>query len=349
MTTDMGFAQDFGLTGKKEPRKPIPGFQVWDGNLITVPGAYRSVPMDRYHGAEICAGPSTSSTGMKTLAGEKASRTKGQTPRHFWEQSNLNPNRKRREDTDALRLGRMFHDALLEPAIYDTAYYVLPEGFTRAAKVKMAAEIAEADAAIAAGLTVCTIKECERINSMVDAVRADELIAPYLAEGEAEVTLAWQDKETGVWLRARPDWMLPDRSIGMNFKTDADASFSGFSKSIGKFSYAQSAALEMDGYEAVFGRAPRKYFHPVVEKPGEGWEPGDYIATALWELPEDDITRGRWLNRIAIRRFADCLASGKWPGYTEEPERCGMPRYARRMIDFGGASEDMNDDIQVGE
>lgn len=341
------FRDDFGLSGVPRQRIERPGFQDWSGGLICAPGAYRDVPISVYHGPECCDTPSISSTGLKRMAGDKGARTKGRTPRHFWESSSLNPNRKPTKDTDALRLGRAFHDALLLPEVYERDYHFTPEGFSRAAKVKMAEEIAAADAAIAAGLSTISASEAAIVAAMVAAMRADELIAPLLVDGEAEVTLVWKDKETGVMLRARPDWMLPDLSVGMNMKTDADASYDGFSKSIGKFGYAQSVALELDGYEAVFGEAPRKYLHPVVEKPAkESFEPGDFIATALWEMPFEDIERGRWLNRMAIQTFADCLSSGKWPGYTPEVELCGMPGYLRHVIDEGGAAEPANDEIK---
>jgi len=346
---DEQFRKDFGLSGIRKPVPTFPGFVPYvPGAKISAPGAYRGVPMAVYHGEEPCDSPSISSTGLKILAAEKGARKKGQTPRHYFEGSHLNPKRKPKRDTDALRLGRAFHDCLLDPEAWDRDYHVLPEGFSRAASVKQAAAIAEADAAIADGLTVLTIKEVERTYAYCDAIQADPLILPFLSNGEAEVTFAWKDEATGVWCRARPDWMLADLSAGINFKTDADASWSGFSTSIAKFGYAQSAAFELDGYLAVFGEAPRRYLHPVVEKVGEGYEAGDWIPTALWELPDEDIERGRWLNRIALNRFAECLSSGKWPGYNDgEPELCGLPSYARHVIDNGGAAEPADDEINA--
>lgn len=345
---DEAFAADFGLSGIKRERPVPPGFKPYTGELISEAGAYLDVPMSRYHGEECCVGPSISGTGLKKLSSDKGQRTKGKTPRHFWEQSYLNPNR-RPLDTDALRLGRAFHDALLQPEFWSgpqSAYHRLPEGFSRAAKVKMAVDIAEADAAIAAGLCVVSPDEVALIDAMVVAARADPLFAALLGKGEPEVTLAWQDKETGVWCRARPDFMLHNHAFALNVKTDVDASFDGFSKSIGKFGYAQSAALELDGYAAVFGEAPSAFLHPVIEKPAKGaWQPGDFIATALWELPVEDIERGRWLNRRALRLFADCLAADKWPSYTPEPEPCGLPGWSRKLIDDGGQGEAADDQV----
>ena len=352
--SDAGLAEfraDFGLSGERRERTLPSGFREWNGKLIAEPGAYRDVPITRYHGAECCIGPSISSSGLKILSGEKGQRTRGRTPRHYWEQSNLNPKR-RKLDTAALRMGRAFHDCLLLPAMWsgpESAYHRLPEGFSRAAKVKMADEIAEADAAIEAGLCLVSPADVERIEAMAAAMRADPLIAALTKTGEAEVTLAYQDKETGVWIRARPDWMTAKRRFAMNMKTDVDASWDGFSKSIGKYGYAQSAALELDAYEAVFGEMPSAYFLPVVEKPGKGWEPGDYIATALWQVPTEDLERGRWMNRIALRTYADCLAADRWPSYTPEPEFCGMPGYLRKLIDDGGQMDAADDQVDSEE
>lgn len=354
MTTDNDtFEQDFDVdfsAPKPVPAQSAPGFLPYvEGVLISAPGAYRDVPADAYHDRELCDAPSISGTGLKILGGEKGQRTKGQTPRHFFERSTLNPNRKKPKETDALRLGRAFHDALLLPSAFATDYHFLPEGFSRSATKKFAAEIEDADAAIEDGLSVLKTTEVAWLHAMVAALRADELIRPLMDEGEAEVTLTWKDKETGVWLRARPDWIRPTLDVGINFKTDADASFAGFSKSIGKFGYAQGAALEMDGCEAVFGEIPRTYLHPVIEKPTlTDFEDGDFIATALWELPPEDIERGRWLNRQAIRLFADCLSSGTWPSYTPQAEPCGLPGYSRHVIDQGGAGEMPDDQIKVG-
>lgn len=343
------FREDFGLSGERRERPAAPGFREWTGGLITEPGAYLGFPMDLYHGnAECCAGPSISSTGLKLLSADKGKRSKGKTPLHFWHASHLNPNR-RPVDTDALRMGRAFHDALLQPELWATLYHRLPEGYDRRAKAWADAKEAEA-AALDEGLCIMSAEEAAMTDAMVDAARADPLFAALLGKGEPEVTLAWQDKETGIWCRARPDFMLANRAFALNVKTDADASYDGFSASIGKYGYAQSAALELDGYEAVFGEVPRAFIHPVVEKPAKGkWQPGDLIATAVWRLPAEDIERGRWLNRRALRLFADCLSADRWPGYTPDPEQCGMPGWLRKLIDDGGQGDAHDDTLSDGD
>ena len=306
-----------------------------DISEIAEAGAYPDISNDDYHGAEICASPSISSTGLKKLVGHLGLQTKGCTARHYWEGSPLNPRRKPQEQTDALRIGSAFHDALLLPERWTDAdaYHFTPEGFSRAKTKAMADEIAQADAAEAAGCTLVSAEEREQIEGMVAAMRENPTCDALLSDGKPEVTLAWQDAETGVWLRCRPDWLRDNLSCGINVKTAADASFVGFQSDVTKFRYFMSAALELDGIEAVFGKRPPLYVHPTIEKPGKGWQPGDYLPVALWTLTDEDLEYGRALNRRAIRTFADCLSADRWPSYADSPAPCGVSGWARREID----------------
>lgn len=341
------FQADFGLSGERRERPAAPGFKTWTGGQITELGAYLGIPIDVYHSGTLCGGNEVSSTGLKLLSADKGKRSKGKTPRHYWERYRK-PNR-RLVDTDALRMGRYFHDALLQPELVADLYHRTPEGYDRRQKV-FADDKAAEEAARGDGLCIVSHAEAEMTAAMVEAARGDPLFAALLGKGEAEVTLAWQDKETGVWCRARPDFMLANRAFALNVKTDLDASYDGFSASIGKYGYAQSAALELDGYEAVFGQAPTTFLHPVVEKPAKAsWQAGDFIATAVWQLPSEDIDRGRWLNRRALRVLADCLSADRWPGYTPEPELCGMPGWLRHVIDEGGQGDPHDDAVLMGD
>lgn len=314
------------------------------GPLITAPGIYPDISNEQYHGAEPCVAPSISSTGLKKLVPHVGLQAKGHSPRHYWESSPLNPNRKPTVQTDALRIGSAFHDALLLPEVYaDPArYYFTPEGFSLAKKKEQADEIAEYQAAIEAGATVIRAGEAQSIAGMVRALREHPNANAVLSHGVAEMTLAWKDEETGVWLRVRPDFIAFGRPIGINVKSTADASHAGFQSDVTKYRYAQSAALEIDGLtiladhiRALFPKfvPPSHYLHPTVEKPGQDWQPGDYLPVALWELPAEDIEYGRALNRRAIRIFADCLAADRWPGYADEPAPCGISGWAKKQID----------------
>jgi hypothetical protein len=314
------------------------------GALITTPGIYPDITNDQYHGAEVCDAPSISGTGLKKLVPHIGLQAKGHSPRHYWETSPLNPNRKPQVKTDALRIGSAFHDALLLPERYrdPECYHFLRAGFSRAATVKQADDIAAANAAEDAGKMLVTFDEAQMIAAMVEAMRAHPNANAILSSGVAEMTMAWKDAETGVWLRCRPDWIAFGRPIGINVKSSADASHAGFQSEVTKYRYAQSAALELDGLTTLADqirdmfprfKTPVAYLHPTVEKPGQQWRPGDYLPVALWQLPPEDIEYGRALNRRAIRIFADCLSADRWPGYADAPEMCGISGWAKKQID----------------
>lgn len=332
------FLADMGRekTPKAEPKADAP----WEpqGPLIQKAGAYSDIPIERYHGEEICPSPSISPTGAKRLTGRG---TKGCTPRHYWEESALNPKRKPHEDTDALRFGRALHDALLLSERWQKPgfYHILPEGFDRRQTKAQAIQIGEASDAEAEGKTLVKADDAILINAMVAEVRKNRVANLLLSNGEPEVTLAAPDPKLGAWRRCRPDWLPHKKRVLMDVKTAADASFEGFSRSIKEYRYDLAAAMQLDIVAELYGADPeREFVHLCIEKPTK-YRHGQYIPVALWRLPQEDVTRGHYLYRRAMNTFAECLAKGveaeHWPGYADVLRDCGLPGYEARLLDEG--------------
>lgn len=129
-------------------------------------------------------------------------------------------------------------------------------------------------------------------------------------DGYAELSGYWVDPITGVRLRYRPDYLieLPDgRIICVDYKTTIDASVAHFEKASGDYGYFQQEPWYCDGIRAC-GLGDPKFLFVVQEK-----EP-PYLVNVI-EHHADDVSRGRDLNRLAIDLYADCIASGEWPGY----------------------------------
>lgn len=295
--------------------------------LITAPGAYPGIDTLDYHrNPDLLPGPSISSSGLKTIMSKS--------PRHFWWNSPLNPERPAENDASHFAMGKAAHDLLLLSERWPECYHVLPAGFSWASSrtKNFTDDQLAALAAREEGKVLLKADEAETVEAMAAALRANPFAAAALSNGESEVTLAWQDEETGVWLRARPDFLpnvvrgTGDTRAVPDLKTAADASPRAFQRAIANFGYHQSAALYADGIKAVFGLHPTHWVHVVMEK-----EPPHVVA--LYELPGEDIERGRWLNRKAIRRFADCLSADKWPGYSDDVSACGLPGWERKVID----------------
>ncbi len=299
--------------------------------IITQAGAYADIPMSDYHrNPNLLPGPSLSSSGAKKISSQSAF--------HYWYDSPLNPNRPEEDSAPHFNVGKAAHDMLLMGEDWRKNYFVTPEGFSLAAKNKFAEAIAEREAAIEAGIPVLRYQDAKVVEAVTEAIGANKDAINALSNGLPEMTLAWQDRETGVWLRARPDW-LPNSIInGAPVRVVTDLKFlaqthcrpHGFSKALFDFGYHQSAAFYDDGIEAIYGQRATNWLFVAVEKDAPH-------SVSVYELPQTDVERGRFQNRQAIRTFADCLAADKWPSYTsEEIQMVGLPIWARRAIDEHG-------------
>jgi hypothetical protein len=295
--------------------------------LITQAGAYPDIDNADYHrNPNLLPGPSLSSSGAKVLL--------SRSPFHYWYDSPLNPNRPPEADKAHFNVGKAAHDMVLLSERWPDHYHVLPEGFSRAATKKFADAIEEADAAAESGMTVLRYEDAQTVHAVAEALQRNSLAVATLTNGVTEETLCWQDPRTGVWLRARPDFrpnsILENRDImvvsDLKFVAATNATPDGFAKSIHQFGYHQSAAFYSDGIKAVYGHYPTHWVHVVVEKDAPH-------CVALYELPGEDIERGRVLNRRAIDLFAHCLEHNAWPGYADDPKQVGLPIWSRMRID----------------
>lgn len=318
------FRDDFDL-GAAKPRveKPAADHST-SGAMLTAPGAYPGISIEDYHGnPNLLPGPSLSSSGIKTLL-EKS-------PAHFWMDSALNPNRSTERSSPALNLGKAIHDALLLPDRWSNEFYhTTPNGFSPAHHVKWADHIPAWRAAVAAGKVILTADDVATVNRMADAVRAHELATSLLISGTPELTLVWQDEPTGVWLRVRPD-VTPDmRSIVPDVKSDINPSPEAFMRKADTYRYFHSAALYLDGLDAIYGPEPgwakRRFVFVVIEK-------SPPFTVTLYQAEDEDIERARMENRRAINLFARCLREDRWPGYSDTVLPLGLPGWTRKRID----------------
>ena len=280
---------------------------------IDKPGLYE-VSAEDYHRTEICVGPSISSSGLRAVL---------DCPAKYWFNSPLNPERPPESSAPHFTLGKAAHDLVLDGAAWPNRYHVLPEGFTCAASKKFASEIQAADEAEAAGKTLLKHDDHIAVMGMAEAIKRHP-IHKALGRGKAEPTLVWQDAETGVWLRCRPDFLPSNNRAVPDYKTTASARPEDFSRSVAEYGYHQQAALYLDGIEAVFGPLPdgkyRQFYFIAQEKTPP------YIVQPF-ALDQETVEWGRRLNRKAIRTFARCLESGRWPGYADDFVTVGLPRW----------------------
>ena len=277
---------------------------------ITADGIYDIPIKDYHHKPDVCIGHSISSGGLRTIELE--------TPAHYWAHSIYNPNRFDKPSTAGLNFGNAAHSVLLEGDLPDNQYVLSPYAEFRTKEARQ-----WRDEQIEKGLIIYQAEHLTIIHEMAKQLRQHPLIREGLFRGEIEKSIVWQDKETGVWLKARPD-VIPVDDVSADYKTTADASPRGISRSIADYGYYMQQALIAEGLEVVRDQKLNSFAQVFQEKTPP-------FAVSIIEIDIDYIAWGRVRNRRAIRKFADnmqaTLAAAAfgdehfWPGYADS----GLP------------------------
>jgi hypothetical protein len=272
--------------------------------------------MDVYHGADLCDGPSVSSSGLRKLS--------NQSPAHYWCESPYNRDRIEREETASLTLGRAAHHLLLGEDDFNTLYVVRPEKWdswrTNDAKAWKAAQ--EAD-----GRTVLLSTQLETIRGMARSLAAHPLIDAGILNGAIEQTIVWKCKDTGVWLKARPDAIPNDAGDFADLKTTTSVQTADLARTIAEYGYHQQASLIAAGWRSISGKDIESFSFVFIEsKPP--------FCTRIVTLKDADLARGERQNHVAIKTFAKCMATGEWPGPGgADAEYLELPTWAQTRID----------------
>jgi hypothetical protein len=261
-------------------------------------GIYDGMSEDDYHGAH----DALSSSGARTLI--------ERSPAQF---RYLQTHRK---DKDEYDFGHGAHK------------YVLGEG----------SEIVEVDAptwqggdakrakaaARAEGKIPLLTKQVVQAKEMARMVHAHPIAGKLFQQGKPEQSLFWQDEQTGVTLRARPDFMtwLGGRLYVPDYKTSRGSGPEDFSKSAGSYGYYMQHPFYTEGIRAL-GIADNPAFLFVTQSK----EPPYFVDVC--ELAPDEVELGHLMNRKAIELFAECMASGEWPDYSHEIHRISLPTWVR--------------------
>lgn len=261
--------------------------------LVLQPGIHERVPMLTY--LDQCApGPCVQGTDLKRMI-ERC-------PAWAFARWSGNPDAIEEPDTEATAFGRAAHTYLLEGAQkFHRIYAIKPAGLNLTTKEGRAWKEQHTDA------ERIDEEDFDAIVDMQQAIGRHEWASAALSNGKPEVTAIVQDKETGLFLKCRPDW-LTDR-LAVNLKTAKDNGADAFRRQSWKLKYHLSAALTEDILKAL--GEPRTVALLPVEKSAP------YIPV-LRAPSERHMLAGRLLYRRALRRWADCLSSGKWPGYADD-------------------------------
>lgn len=222
------------------------------------------------------------------------------------------------DPTPAMDLGTATHTAILEPEKFLSSVIKGPED-RRGNKWKDVY-----DEAAAYGKVALTAGDYEKCLYMRDAAHRLPIVRQ-LTDGKqiVEASAFWQDEESGVDCRCRPDLYHPEHAIMADLKTTNDASPAAFSKTVGNFGYHAQEAIYRDGWPLAGGGAVDGFIFIAVENVHP-------FAVAIYELVPSAVLEGRAIIRDALQQYKQCRETNVWPGYSTSIEPLDIQRWSYR-------------------
>lgn len=219
------------------------------------------------------------------------------------------------QETPALAFGRAFHCALLEPAVFEQTYATEPEfGDCR---FKVNREKRDDWRAANAERVPLSADDYATIVGMVRSVRKHPLAGKMIRDGEPELTVTWNDEETGLPCKCRADYYVRRLRMVADAKSTEDASPEAFRRDIGKYRYHVQDALYRAGFAAANEAVEHFVFIAVEKKPP--------FAVGIYSLDADAIGRGYGAARRNIDTLAECVSKRRWPGYDTSIQELSLP------------------------
>lgn len=284
----------------------------YTGETITVPGVYRGIPLEDYHGKrDLLDGPSVSKSILKHLVPAF-----GGSPKAFWGRWKYNPNHIEQETTKALDFGKAAHCLLLGDEVFEDKFVVrpahrpddmaLPEKERRLWNANANDCKAFLKDAEDRKLTVITPDQYGRIQRIHADASEYPLVKAGVLNGKIERSMFWKDPQTGIWLKARPDAVPVADGLYADLKTASSFSEDFLERQVGDaFYFVQAAITRMvcHGLQMPFDTFALVY---VLND--------DVPDTAHVEIDSFDIDRGERLVKWCLRTIRHCLDTGEWPG-----------------------------------
>ncbi len=216
--------------------------------------------------------------------------------------------------------GTYFHTFILEPELLDNEYFTAPRAHKRTTNypewidffdskgadgksiVELYADEWIPEFKRQTGKSIMSVEEINNAKGMAEALAKNLDAVKLLANGEPERSIFWTDKETGLKLKCRPDYL--NNTIS-DLKT-TDARDFKFKNSVLKFGYHISQAMYQDGvYQETGEYLPFKFIVVENKQP--------FLNAVYWFSDESThLFHERY--REYLNKFVECKDFNSWAG-----------------------------------
>lgn len=242
-------------------------------------------------------------------------------PYHYLE--NIVKAESKKEPTQDMILGSLFHSMLLTPDETKDEFFILPKVDLRTKAGKVFYE----DAIIKAnGKTIVSEEMFNRSSGMVKSACENKEARLRLSGAKSEVSYFWKCPFTGLNFRSKVDACTADYLIEV--KSSRSAKPSTFERHAVNMNYDLSAAHYAEGIRVVGGRPGMDVYFIVVEN----FSP---YATQVYRAGEYfmDLGHQKWLD--SVTKMDAGVNQNSWPAYDgglEEVLVLNPPRWAGKAL-----------------
>ena len=222
-----------------------------------------------------------------------------------------------RESTPTFDFGTLFHASGLPGENVDDIAVRMPEGMKKTTK-EGKAFVAEHK-----GKIIVSSSDAYVLDQMMLSLREHPFTAGLVngeLKGKSEQSFFCTDPETGLELKARPDFLMDDLSLIIDLKSTVDASPKGFQRSVANYRYFVQASHYLDVIEGATGTRPQAFLFVAVEKTRP-------FSTAVYMADQAMIDLGKQQAREDLNNIAQWIADNKFPGYSERVEEISLPKW----------------------
>jgi hypothetical protein len=203
------------------------------------------------------------------------------------------------------------------PEVFRSLYAVKPDGMNLSHKAGKDWKKEQGDREIVPA----------NVSTCAEAIYHSEQAKQLLVDGHSQVSGTYQDEETGLWIRIRPDIYLPGNGMAVpilaDLKTTGDADAEVWGKLAFNLRYHWQAAMYCDGLAAITGQPHDEFIFIVAER-----EPPHRVE--LYRVPLSILEQGRAEYRTALQMYKQCVDANSWPTSTGEIQDLEFPGWARR-------------------